>query len=93
MSQNIYMMILYKYIWEIFTLFLCKCKKFEHVIQFTLTHDLHAIYTAIDIYTHNIGFLLRGKSPHFRYGSCNLPRELTSYNHKAPQWGGEPYLP
>ncbi len=37
---------------------MCKCKKFADVSAnewFTLTLDLHAVYTAIDSYTHNTG--------------------------------------
>jgi hypothetical protein len=57
MPQNIYMGPC-KCIWQIFKLASCKCKcqKFGHVsVSFTLTLDLHTIYTAIDTYTQNTG--------------------------------------
>ncbi len=53
-SQNIYMMTLCKCIWQIFTLFLWKCKKFEHekCEWFTIPQDLQIVYTNID--THKL---------------------------------------
>ncbi len=48
MPQNIYTWPC-KCIWQIFILALCKCK------WFTLTLDLHVVYTVIDAYTHNNG--------------------------------------
>jgi hypothetical protein len=70
MPKNIYMGPL-KCIWQIFTLASgeCKCEKKKKLCNrisaivknldkcksFTLTWDLHAVYTAIDTYTHNTG--------------------------------------
>ncbi len=56
---------------------------------------LHKIYMPYlhdywHLHAQHWSFFAKGEvsSFHFRYGGCNLPMELTSYNHnKAPQWG------